>query len=266
MITRVSALALAALGLAGAALADCDADGRVEIYPTAEVLPENLLRIYVYFPHPMDTSQGVEIVQLLDAAGDPVEHVFLRNRDDLWSPDRRRLTVLLDPGRVKTGLEAHDALGRALVPGQSYAFEVSGRALQADGCALGASTRHAFQVGPADLEPPQPSSWQLAPPQADTTDNLEVALGSAHDHLSLAFRLRVLDGEGTIVPGAIALGPGEASWNFTPRAEWRIETYTLAIDERLEDLAGNRPGLLFDRPLDQPPSPWVPSVPFMPVE
>jgi hypothetical protein len=204
------------------------------------------------------------MIQLLDASGDPVEQAFLSNREDLWSPDRRRLTLLLDPGRVKTRLDAHEELGRALVPGQSFAFEVSGDALTADGCPLGDDTRHAFQVTAADFEPPEPSDWLLSPTQAMTTDPLEVTLGSPHDHLSLAFRLRVLDMSGAIVPGSIALGDDEASWRFTPDAAWQPERYTLTIDERLEDLAGNRPGLLFDRPLDQAPLPWESAIDFTP--
>ena len=264
MIMRLSALSLAAVWAASAAVAECTDAGGVDIYPTADVLPENLLRIYVYFPHAMDLGQGIEMVRLLDASGDPVEQAFLSNREDLWSPDRRRLTLLLDPGRVKTGLDAHEELGRALVPGQSYAIEVSGDALTADGCPLGDDTWHAFQVTTADFEPPEPSDWLMSPPQTMTTDPLEVALGSPHDHLSLAFRLRVLDESGAVLPGSVALGDDEASWLFTPDAAWQPERYTLTIDERLEDLAGNRPGLLFDRPLDQAPLPWENAFDFTP--
>ncbi|MEL7204628.1 MAG: hypothetical protein AAGL19_10685, partial [Pseudomonadota bacterium] len=106
MILRTASATLAAFWVAGSALAACpDAnDGHADFYPTAERLPENLLRIYVYFPRAMGKQEGVEIVQLLDDKGDPMPDVFLANRSDLWSPDRHRLTVLLDPGRVKTGL------------------------------------------------------------------------------------------------------------------------------------------------------------------
>lgn len=264
MTLRFLCLSLAAVWAASAAFAECTDAGDVDIYPTSDVLPENLLRIYVYFPHAMDLGQGIEMVRLLDPSGDLVEQAFLGNREDLWSPDRRRLTLLLDPGRVKTRLDAHKELGRALVPGQSYAFEVSGDALTADGCPLGDNTQHAFQVTAADLKPPEPSDWFLSPPQIMTTDPLEVVLGSSHDHLSLAFRLRVLDESGAVVPGSIALGDDEASWRFTPDAAWQPERYTLTIDERLEDLAGNRPGLLFDRPLDQAPLPWENAIDFTP--
>lgn len=264
MIKSAAAVALAVLWSAGAAGAACDDPGPVEIYPTADVLPENLLRIYVYFPRPMALGQGIEMVRLVDAVGDTVEGVFLGNREDLWSPDRRRLTLLLDPGRVKTGLDAHEKLGRALVRGKAYAFVVSGSARFADGCALEHTTRHDFTVEPADIDPPQPTAWDLSQPRAASIDPLIVGLGSSHDHLSLAYRLRILDASGAVVPGAISLGPDEQSWLFTPRKAWKDARYMLVIDERLEDLAGNRPGLLFDRPLDQPPQPWQDTLAFTP--
>ncbi|MEM6342092.1 MAG: hypothetical protein AAF729_13165, partial [Pseudomonadota bacterium] len=147
-VRRASTAALLGLWAAGAAWASCAAPehGAVDIYPTAELLPENLLRIYVYYPRPMGADQGFDHVRVLDSAGAPVSGVFLAGREDLWSPDRRRLTLLLDPGRVKTGLVANETLGRAFVPGQSYAFEVSGDALDAFGCPLGVDTRHVFEV------------------------------------------------------------------------------------------------------------------------
>jgi hypothetical protein len=51
---------------------------------------------------------------------------------------------------------------------------------------------------------------------------------------------------------------------FTPNAPWNAAPYRLVIDERLEDLAGNRPGLLFDRPLDEAPLAWQRAIPFTP--
>ncbi|MEL6236634.1 MAG: hypothetical protein AAFR46_19735 [Pseudomonadota bacterium] len=266
MIARALGLTLAALWAAGTASAACPdpAEGGVEFYPSGEFLPANLLRIYIYFPRSMAADQGFQNVRLLDDAGRAVDGVFLENRADLWSPDRRRLTLLLDPGRVKTGLDAHAALGRALVPGQAYAFELSAAAQDDQGCPLGVAGRHSFTVAAADIDPPDPAGWSLTVPMAAGTAPLIVDLGSAHDHLSLAFRLRVLDAAGAIVPGAIALGPDERSWMFTPRAPWAAAPHHLAIDERLEDLAGNRPGLLFDRPVDQAPLPWQSRLSFTP--
>lgn len=259
-------LIVALLSGATTAFATCPAPeaGRVDIYPTAEVLPENLLRVYIYYPRAMAASAGLSDIRLIDAGGTPMDGVFLPTREDLWSQDRRRLTVLMDPGRVKTGLDAHEALGRALRSGQSYTLEVSGASLDASGCVLGQNTTFAFQVGQPDLDPPDPSEWTLSTPAVGSRDPLTVRLGSSHDHLSLAFRLRVLDAEGSIVPGQIGLSPGEDGWQFTPLAPWEAQPYSLAIEDSLEDLAGNRPGALFDRPPGQEPEPWVNRLTFQP--
>ena len=256
---------LAAFIAAGSiAQAACPAAEGVDIYPTAKVLPENLLRVYVYYPRYISSGAGLQHVRLLKSDGVTLAGVFLTNREDLWSPDRRRLTLLLDPGRVKTGLIANENLGRALIAGESYMLDVSGFALDTAGCPLGIDTQHSFAVENADTDPPDPARWTIVTPRAHSADTLRVDLGSAHDHLSMAFRLRVLAKEGNTVPGAIALGPEEEFWEFTPRAAWMAARYTLVVDERLEDLAGNRPGRLFDRPSNQAPSSWMQSVRFTP--
>lgn len=266
MIGKIFTLALMFFAGTSSALANCpdDNSAHVDIYPSSNQLPENLLRIYVYFPRPMGMDEGLKNVMLLSHTGRSINGVFLSNREDLWSPDRRRLTLLLDPGRVKTGLLAHEALGHALVYEQSYVLVVSGAALDAMGCPLGEDTQHRFTVAPPDKDRPDPESWELIIPSAHSKQALTVLLGSPHDHLSLAFRLRVVGPNGDVIPGKISLGPREESWKFTPRMPWRVSTYTLTIEDNLEDLAGNRPGALFDQPLNHQSKSWTSRLRFVP--
>jgi hypothetical protein len=119
-------------------------------------------------------------------------------------------------------------------------------------------------AGPPDLEPPAPGKWVLTQPGVGTRAPLVVALGSPHDHLSLVYRLRVLDARGDPVPGRIDLDNGESLWRFTPAASWQDAPHQLVIDDRLEDLAGNRPGALFDRPTGTPQTPWVRAIDWAP--
>jgi hypothetical protein len=258
---------LLAIAVGGAAACPVSpTPGQVEIYPTAEELPANLLRIFVYFPRPMERTDILGHIALVDEAGREVEGAFLNNRYDLWSPDATRLTVMLDPGRVKTGLAAHDAIGRALEEGQRYELVVRGGAKDAQGCILGADAVQAFVAGPPDFDLPAPQDWALTRPEVGTRDPLVVDLGSPHDHLSMVYRLRVLDADGTPVPGRIDLGAGESLWRFTPVALWPDEPLRVIIDERLEDLSGNRPSALFDQPIGTPASRWAAEIDWMPVQ
>lgn len=254
---RLLALGCAAVLAAGPAQS-CDTGHTIvaEVYPSGQALPENLLRIYVYFSAPMGRGDILPAIDLLDAKGRVVEGVFLSNRFDLWSADRTRLTLLLDPGRVKTGLIANRQLGRALVAGETYRLVISGAAEDAQGCPLAASYSVSFDAVPADLVSPSPNAWALVTPAVGTRGPLVVELDGPMDHLSLAYRLRVIGANGAPVRGRIDLDGAETRWVFTPDAPWPDAVHQLAVDPRLEDLAGNRPGVLFDQPVGAPTVPW----------
>lgn len=255
---RLSFIAGLAAALTAGPLSACeDAQTTVsDVYPSGAALPENLLRFYIYFSGPMGQDDILSAIDLLDAEGRPIESVFLPNRYDLWSADRTRLTLLLDPGRVKTGLQANLALGRALVRGKTYTLQISDTAHDARGCPLAGAHRVTFEATDADLVSPAPAEWDLTAPKAETRAPLRVSLDGPVDHLSLAYRLRVIGPGGAPVPGRIDLGQNESDWMFTPRTPWQETVYGLAIDPMLEDLAGNRPGVLFDHPIGTPEAPW----------
>jgi hypothetical protein len=220
-----------------------------QVYPTAETLPENLLRFYIYFSEPMAREGIWKSVVLLDAHGDVVPGAFIENKFDLWSPDDRRLTVLFDPGRVKTGLVAHNTLGRALEAGESYTLKVDVGAETRSGCAMSRAYSKAFTAGKADFSAPDLADWQILSPPAGTKETLRVAFDGPLDHLSLAYRIRVKDTQDNPVRGALRLGDEEREWLFTPSEPWTGTAYTLEVNTTLEDIAGNRLTGLFARPL-----------------
>jgi hypothetical protein len=57
---------------------------------------------------------------LLRADGSQVQEPFLEQ--ELWSPSGKILTVLMHPGRVKTGLKAQDEKGPILSAGDDVAL------------------------------------------------------------------------------------------------------------------------------------------------
>lgn len=252
---KTASLWLAALFAASSAAQACeesvsDTAQVTQIYPSADVLPENLLRFYVYFSEPMAREGIWDSVVLLDEDGKVVPGAFIENKFDLWSPDDRRLTVLFDPGRVKTGLVAHNTLGRALEPGKAYTLQIRSGAETRSGCTLTRSYEKSFVAAEADFEAPDLTKWQVQAPMANSTEPLLVTLNGPMDHVSLAYRVRVTDEAGARLGGSLRLGPDEQEWIFIPRAPWASADYRIEVDTTLEDIAGNRLTGLFDRPLD----------------
>jgi len=77
----------------------------LEIYPTAETLPLNQLKLYVVFSAAMSEGSANRTVSLRRADGSGrLEGALLPMEPELWDRDRTRLTLLLDPGRIKRGL------------------------------------------------------------------------------------------------------------------------------------------------------------------
>lgn len=267
MIWRLCSLALASSALHMPGQASCPPPihpSELEVYPSADTLPENLIRFYIYFPRSMARDIGTSDIQLVDSNGEIVQQAFLPMRYELWSSDRTRLTLILDPGRVKSGLAAHDALGRALRAGEAYTLKIPGTLKDANGCGLEQNGAMSFVAGPLDRDPPDPKVWRINAPSAGSRAPLSVDLQSPHDHLSMAYRIRVVREDGEVVAGQVGLEAQEQVWTFLPHEPWADTPYRIEIDERLEDLSGNRPGIPFDRAAHEAPQAWTQAIPFVP--
>lgn len=219
-----------------------------DIYPTSDALPANVLRFYIYFDAPMLRSNTLDRITLVDKQGNKMPDVFFPSRYALWSQDSRRLTVLMDPGRVKSGLDSSIALGGGLQPGHDYALIVDEGLSDHRGCLSNLAFRKDFSVTEAEVTIPDPASWRLTVPLAGSREAVQLQASASMDHLSLAYKVRVKNMAGEGVPGAIDVADNERVWAFTPRAPWLSQQYMIHIDPALEDVAGNRPTGLFDDP------------------
>lgn len=267
MLGKWYGLVLASSALSIQAMAECPTPisaSELDVFPSAKSLPENLLRFYVYFPRPMGREIAASDIRLVDSDGQEISQAFLPMRFDLWSTDRRRLTLILDPGRVKTGLASHEAFGRALNAGNRFELQISSALKDFEGCGLGADASFGFSVRSADRDPVAPDAWSIEGPIAGTRKALRVDLGHPHDHLSMAYRIRVADEGGQTVAGMINLEAYERIWTFVPRHPWTASNYKIVIDERLEDLSGNRPGVAFEREPNTPAQDWAREITFTP--
>ncbi len=80
---------------------------------------------------------------------------------------------------------------------------------------------------------------------------MKIDLDRAIDHLSLVHRIRIKDARGKTVRGRLWLEDKEETWLFSPDICWAPGTYTIVIDQMLEDIRGNRIDERFDQPLEE---------------
>ena len=148
------------------------------VYPSAQVLPENLLRFYIHFSAPMSRGEAYRHIRLLDATAKPVADPFLELNEELWSGDGCRFTLLFDPGRIKRGLKPREEVGPVLEQGCIYTLVIDRAWPDAHGRPLGGEYRRQFQVGPPDQTSPALRDWSIQAPAAGRRDPLTIRFPS----------------------------------------------------------------------------------------
>jgi hypothetical protein len=246
--------------LLAAVWAGCAAPGPAEeaaverVYPTADRLPANLLRFYIHFSKPMREEREVfDRIRLLGDDGKEVPDPW--RRVELWNEEATRLTLLLHPGRVKLGVALREAMGPVLQTGRAYTLEIGSGLLDAGNRPLGRAFAKRFTAVEDDRSRPAVADWKLGVPRAGTREPLVAAFPEPLDRWLLERCVRVLDGQGTRVPGRLAVGAEERSVSFTPERAWPAGACVLELDDALEDLAGNSPARLFEEDLSAPSLP-----------
>jgi hypothetical protein len=218
---------------------------RVEhIYPSADVLPSNQLRLYIYFSAPMSRGEAEQRIHVLDAAGKPLRGVFLPGQE-LWDPQNRRLTMTFDPGRIKRDLASNRTMGPPIVEGRRYTILIDRDWRDANGVAMAEPFKKVFRGGPALRQPPDPKTWKITAPPAGNRTPLVVSFGRPMNYTLLQRMLKVADTRGQ-VSGIIQVDKQEAEWRFVPVQPWTAGPYQIVVDNDLEDLAGNKIGQPFD--------------------
>lgn len=217
-----------------------------QIYPTSELLPENQLKFYVQFSAPMSRGQIYEHVRIRDAAGRVIALAFLELDEELWDPSMTRLTLLIDPGRIKRGVKPLEDIGPVFEAGKAYALTVSAACRDAEDRPLRAGAEKKFRIAPADRTAPELARWVVTPPAVGTRAALTVGFGEPMDHALASRVLSVVPSDGGALDGTVTLSEQERVWNFVPNQPWRAGGHRLVIATTLEDLAGNNIGKPFD--------------------
>jgi hypothetical protein len=224
-----------------------------QVYPTADVLPENLLKFYVHFSAAMSRGHIYDHIRLRDEKGKAIELPFLEIDEELWDPSLTRLTLFIDPGRIKRGVRPLEEIGPALEAGKRYSLVIEREWKDATGNSLAEPFEKRFKVVGPDREPLDPKQWKLQEPKTGSKEPLEIRFPKPVDH-ALAQRLirvyRPATGGNanteSEVDGRATLLDQERRWRFSPDRQWTAGQYTLQVETTLEDLAGNNIGKPFE--------------------
>src|SRR3954453_24184322 len=112
------AAAILAVAL-GCAHAESSRPQVVLVQPSGRAVPANLLRVSIRFTAQVEGAL-LSRITLLRADGSKIQELFLEQ--ELWSPDGTVLTILMHPGRIKSGLNARAQMGPILSAGDDVAL------------------------------------------------------------------------------------------------------------------------------------------------
>lgn len=211
------------------------------IDPASSSLPENLLRMHIRFTEPMREGLFMDYIEVIDVdSGKPVPWVFFDSFYELWNQDRTRLTLLVDPGRVKTGLAANSELGRAFVAGNQYSVNIKQGWVSISGTKIDQDYSHRFTATPQVRTRIKPENWEIEV----LRNSIEIDFQRVIDIHSLNAHVVLVTADDEAIFGQwISYNNGQsARFNYTgAKTPNRI-----AVRNRFEDVAGNTIVAAFD--------------------
>jgi len=219
------------------------------VFPSGEVLPENLLRFYICFSNSMQRGHATEHVFLLDSAGCPVSDALYRAPVELWDRTMRHLTVLLDPGRLKRWVGPNVELGPPLTVGQDYSLEIGSQMTDLYGRPLCEPFRKRFRVTEPVRNQVATEDWELQAPEPGSRRPLTLSFPEPLDWALLQRMITIEWEDEPAIDGAIVIDQCERRWNFTPAHPWMPGKYRIRVNPGLEDVCGNNLAGAFERPL-----------------
>lgn len=225
---------------------ESDTPELIAIYPSQDTVPENLLKMYFQFSQPMVEGRSLSFITITND-NDTLSGTFLDLNPELWNADGTVLTLWLDPGRIKRDLTPNKEMGNPLKAGLSYTLHISSSWMSKQGTPLKTSYSKHFVTASRDEQSPDPELWNVSAPASGTAAVLRIDLKESLDFSVLMESISILDGGKQPVSGNIQLEHEEQTLLFTPDHNWKGGDYTILIESRVEDLAGNNLNRPFDR-------------------
>ncbi len=211
----------------------------VSVFPVQDTMPENLLKMHIVFSQPMVTGRSYPHIRIKENG--KVVKPFLELESELWNADQTVFTLWLDPGRIKRDLRPNQLYGNPLTKGKKYELEVDALWKDQKGQALKGKFTKIFVAGTRDENLPSPERWSTHA----STNKITVEFNEPLDLLLINHSFTLWKNE-ELIP--IQTKPiSNVGVELIPNKKIVPGVYTIKIDPKLEDLAGNNLLRPFDR-------------------
>jgi hypothetical protein len=216
------------------------------VEPQVDRLPANLLRFYVHFSAPMAQGNVYRHISLVRVDGSLVPSPFLNLSWGLWDREQKRLTVLLDPGRIKRGVGPNLEAGPPLIEGETYTLRVGPGLRDARGRVLTEAFEKIFVAVAPELERLDPRRWTIMTPNRGSREPLRVETAVHIDSSAFGGAIRIVTDKGETVAGTASPLPDAPAWQFIPDRDWLPGRYRIEVRTEVEDVSGNSVQSAFD--------------------
>ncbi|WP_020474094.1 hypothetical protein [Zavarzinella formosa] len=216
-----------------------------QVFPSGDQIPENTLRFYLVFSKPMSRGDVYSRIRVLDENAKAVDQPFLIIDEELWDADQKRLTLLVDPGRIKQEVKPRLDLGPVFQSGKKFTIVIDGNWPDSNDVPLGNDWRRVVTATPPQTKAPTPKDWKIVPPTRPG-EALSITFPVAMDEALLMNCLTVLETDGKEMAGKITLDKQETVWRFSPAQPWKNGDHQIRLNWKLEDVSGNA----IDRPFE----------------
>ena len=216
------------------------------IYPLAEILPSNVLRIYLEFTQPMGLENPYHFLSIEDLNGKSVEEPFVEVETGLWNPDRTRLTLLLHPGRIKRGVGPNVTKGEIFEMSNTYYLKISKEWMDAQGIPLGSDVEKRIEINEPLRSKLSMEEWEVKIPTLGTSEPAKIHVDRLLDYFLVKRLISFHDEDANIIIGEVVFDASKMEIIFVPETIWQNKNYYIMVNNRLEDVSGNTPLNAFD--------------------
>ena len=217
----------------------------VSVYPNAKEVPSNILKWYVSFSKPINSTNVYNHFKIMDSDGLEINRAILDLNSPLLSKDGQLLTIWIEPGRQKRDLGPNQQLGSVFKANNDYILQILQSLKDVNGVTMETHFEHHFKTTAADRKKPQLSNWSITIPKAQTKESLRIHCTDIIDYGSLINHTVILK-DGNPIQGNVYFNYDNNTIIFKSLKLWNKGYYTVLFNSKLEDISGNNLKRLFD--------------------